>query len=823
MDNSLKKIPTLLLKTFTILFLLHPVIYLTALVVALGLKDVFSIFKVISILVPLISILSISAFIIIKLRLSRSIEILEQSRGEENPAHEKFISFVPFLGLIIIIIGCTVGPIATVAIGVSKGIFLSLSQGFFFFMSGVLLAISMGILFYYKAKILMYEFNSVINYKPITIFQKLVIPVLSSIFILLIFASQGIYRISFQQNLMGLNSQIEAQIGMTGEKVDSFFRDISIELESYGKIPFVYKMDYNTTLPFLVDIHKKRKNENIEMYLTANLTGKGIHSFGGTGDISYREYFIKMKQEKQIAYSEPLISQISKKNTMVSVVPVFDGEILTGAMGVTILVDTIMNIISENTITKTGRFFIISPEGKVLFHPDETMVDKILGKDIIDDDSIKNIDNIISNPLNQFFSYTFDNKNIYAYKTKIPETGFHLVFSLDAGDYLEQINMLVIQIIIAIILLSGSIFFIIYYITKRFSKPIQNTVHIFSRLGQGDLTVTTDDFLPDEFGDLIRSLRVFQKKIREIIHQALNAAIQLSSSSEELSATSQNLSEGAQNQAASVEEASASIEQVAGSIEVINNNADSQANLAKITFESMEKLKNDNEIIVTYAQSALEAALNTVEQVNTGQELMKSTISGMNSIDGSTKKIADTVLLITDISDQVNLLALNASIEAARAGEHGKGFAVVAEEISKLADQTAVGAKSISEFVKSGLTEVNRGREYVDATSAALNKIIEFIKHTEDIVRKITRSAENQSNLNNSVLNDSRKVVEMSDSISSSTHEQMLTNQEMSKTVESINQNIQANAAAAEEIASGAEEINAQAESLRAQMEFFKV
>jgi len=348
-------------------------------------------------------------------------------------------------------------------------------------------------------------------------------------------------------------------------------------------------------------------------------------------------------------------------------------------------------------------------------------------------------------------------------------------------------------------------------------------IGVIHRLADGDLTAESTDFLADEFGELIRNFKLFQKRMREIIQRALDAAVQLSSSAEELAATSSTLSEGAQSQAASVEEASASIEEVSGSIELINNNAGEQADLAKATYASMEELKKDNETVAGYANQALSAARSTTDQANTGRGLMESTIEGMNNIDDSTKKIADMVSLISDISDQVNLLALNASIEAARAGEHGKGFAVVAEEISKLADETASSAKNITQFVKTGLQEVNRGRQYVDATSGALNNIIDYITQTEELVRKITESAESQAQSSQVVLGDTRKVMEMAESISSSTNEQMLTNQEMSKTVEQINQNTQSSAAAAEQIASSAEEISAQAESLRQQMQFFRV
>jgi methyl-accepting chemotaxis protein len=203
--------------------------------------------------------------------------------------------------------------------------------------------------------------------------------------------------------------------------------------------------------------------------------------------------------------------------------------------------------------------------------------------------------------------------------------------------------------------------------------------------------------------------------------------------------------------------------------------------------------------------------------------MMQDTINGMNNIDSSTQQIAEMISIITDISDQVNLLALNASIEAARAGEHGKGFAIVAEEISKLAEETASTAQSITDLVKIGLKEVATGRKFVDNTKNSFDSIISNIHETEILVKNITESSRQQFSSSEKVLADTKSVLEMAEAINVATNEQMITNQEMSKTIEQINQGTLSEAARSEEIASSAADINSQAVALREDIKFFKL
>jgi twitching motility protein PilJ len=240
-------------------------------------------------------------------------------------------------------------------------------------------------------------------------------------------------------------------------------------------------------------------------------------------------------------------------------------------------------------------------------------------------------------------------------------------------------------------------------LNNRNQEAIMRLLDEMGSLAEGDLTVKAT-VTEDMTGAIADSINFAVEQLRSLVQTINDTSVQVASSAQETQATAMHLAEAAEHQAQQINTATSRINEIATSINQVSRNSAESADVAQRSVELSTK----------------------------GAGVVRQTIVGMDSIRGqiqetskrikrlgeSSQEIGSIVELINDISEQTNILALNAAIQAASAGEAGRGFAVVADEVQRLAERTSNATKRIEALVQTIQADTNEAVSSMEQTTS---------------------------------------------------------------------------------------------------------
>lgn len=295
-------------------------------------------------------------------------------------------------------------------------------------------------------------------------------------------------------------------------------------------------------------------------------------------------------------------------------------------------------------------------------------------------------------------------------------------------------------------------------------------------------------------------LQKYLGEIKDIVSTCADVATILGSTTAALSSNSSTFSDNAQSQAASIEEITSTLEEIAASSESSAEMTIRQSERIGLLIENLKKMFE----LVSSGRENMGRALGLKgdldRMINGAIEEVKKCRTAMENAMVSSRRVSEATTLINEISDQINLLSLNASIEAARAGDHGKGFAVVADEVGKLAEKTQVNAKEITALVSNTEKEMQMTNDTLAKVNESSEEVLKVASTFGEIVMDVNRSSEMDLSMNGELQANASTVLKGSEEIRSSMHELKFALEEITKSVSVINESTQSLAAGAEEI-----------------------
>lgn len=395
----------------------------------------------------------------------------------------------------------------------------------------------------------------------------------------------------------------------------------------------------------------------------------------------------------------------------------------------------------------------------------------------------------------------------------------------DLGDKLINSGSTIVLVITILSFLAIGIGIILsFYMARSISKPILQVVDRMELIAAGDLSVEPlNSKTKDEVGKLINSVNTVVLNLRSLLGTINDSTMQVSASSEQLSASAEQSTMAAEQISELAQTAAIGAEkQQSSSEEVLSFMQELAAGLTQIA-ETSQNVNQDTRSAFEATIEGENSVATVVTQMNHIQKSVENSSAIICELGERSKEVGHIINIISSISEQTNLLALNAAIEAARAGEHGKGFAVVADEVRKLAEETKISTQQISSIIlkiqeetSNAVASMKTGSEQVESGivfTSKVNESFNIIKHANQQVKEkvadVAIAIEQLTNVSNNVLTHTSEVSELAKESTKYSQESSAANEEQLATME--------------EISASAEALSNLAEDLKTSMTKFKL
>ncbi|WP_430447619.1 MAG: methyl-accepting chemotaxis protein [Pseudomonas piscis] len=395
-----------------------------------------------------------------------------------------------------------------------------------------------------------------------------------------------------------------------------------------------------------------------------------------------RGWYKAANAAQQTIVTEPYVAASSGKLVITVATPVQHQGRMIGVAGADIDLSSISAIINSLNFGGHGHAFIVGADGKILIHPDNKLVLKNLAEAYPDGAPrvSPGLQEVQLNGKTQFISFTRVNG--------VNSANWYVALVLDQDAAFAMLGEFRTSALIAMAIAVVIIIGLLGMLIRLLLQPL----HLMGRAmhdiaeGEGDLTRRLEIHNHDEFGTLGVAFNRFVERIHSSIREVSSATGQVNEVALRVVAASNSSMLNSDQQASRTNSVAAAINQLGAAAQEIAQNAA----LASQHSSEARNLAQDGQQVVD----------RTIDAMHQLSAKISNSCEHIETLNSNTVNIGQILEVITGISQQTNLLALNAAIEAARAGEAGRGFAVVADEVRNLAHRTQDSAQQVQKMIE---------------------------------------------------------------------------------------------------------------------------
>ncbi|HDS1730741.1 TPA: methyl-accepting chemotaxis protein [Pseudomonas putida] len=431
-----------------------------------------------------------------------------------------------------------------------------------------------------------------------------------------------------------------------------------------------------------------------------------------------------------------------------------------GVVGGDLALDGLVQIINSLNFGGMGYAFLVNDQGKVLVHPDKDLVMKSLS-DLFPQHTPK-----LTGELTEVQSDGQARLLTFTPITGLPSANWYIGLSVDKDKAFSMLSTFrtsaVIATVVAVVIIIGLLGLLINVLMQ----PLHTMTRAMEDIaeGEGDLTKRLRIHNHDEFGILGTAFNRFVERIHSSISEVSSAteqvnevALRVISASNSSMTNSDEQSNRTNSVAAAINELGAAAQEIAGNAAQASQHASSARLLAEEGQQVVER---------------------NIAAMNRLSDLIVSSSGHIETLNNKTVNIGQILEVITSISQQTNLLALNAAIEAARAGEAGRGFAVVADEVRNLAHRTQESAQQVQTMIEELQVGARASVETMDQSQRHSQDSVQIANQAGERLDSVTVRISEIDGMNQSVATATEEQTAVVEAINMDINEINMLNQE---------------------------------------------